>query len=111
MLQHHLDVGAAAPSLAAAAIGQKGEGPASTTRQTPQFTNQTQHPNDTEIGAVCLDAAGKLKATAAAELALRGFSLQELADGSFAITRWNLCRPCAGLADVRQFIRQIGGAA
>ncbi len=45
-----------------------------------------------------------------AELALAGgFALLELSDGTYLISRWSHCRPCADLAAVRQFLRQIGG--
>lgn len=55
---------------------------------------------------------GKRVATLRAELAiLGGFTLLELADGSYLVTRWNCCRPLADLRAVAAFVRQVGGAA
>ena len=57
------------------------------------------------------DDAGKRFATLRAELAILGnFTLLELADGSFLVTRWNCCRPLADLRAVAAFVRQVGGA-
>ena len=51
-------------------------------------------------------------ATLRAELAiLGGFTLLELADGSYLVTKWNCCRPLADLRAVAAFVRQAGGAA
>ena len=55
---------------------------------------------------------GKRFATLRAELAiLGGFTLLELADGSYLVTRWNCCRPLADLRAVAAFVRHVGGAA
>ena len=55
---------------------------------------------------------GKRFATLQALLALAGgFTLLELADGSYLVTRWNCCRPLADLRAVAAFVRQMGGAA
>jgi hypothetical protein len=54
---------------------------------------------------------GKRFATLQALLALAGgFTLLELADGSYLVTRWNYCRPLADLRAVAAFVRQVGGA-
>ncbi len=59
-----------------------------------------------------LAEAGKRFATLQALLALAGgFTLLELADGSYLVTRWNCCRPLADLRAVAAFVRQVGGAA
>ena len=56
--------------------------------------------------------AGKRFATLRAELAILGnFTLLELADGSYLVTRRNCCRPLADLRAVAAFVRQVGGAA
>ena len=55
---------------------------------------------------------GKRSATLRAELAILGnFTLLELADGSYLVTRWNCCKPLADLRAVAAFVRQVGGAA
>jgi hypothetical protein len=55
---------------------------------------------------------GKRFATLQALLALAGgFTLSELADGSYLVTRWDFCRPMADLRAVAAFVRQVGGAA
>ena len=55
---------------------------------------------------------GKRFATLQALLALAGgFTLLELADGSYLVTRWNCCRPLADLRAVAAFVRLVGGAA
>ena len=54
---------------------------------------------------------GKQFATLRAELAiLGGFTLLELADGSFLVTRWNCCGPLADMRAVAAFVRLVGGA-
>ena len=56
--------------------------------------------------------AGKRFATLRTELAILGnFTLLELADGSYLVTRRNCCRPLADLRAVAAFVRQVGGAA
>jgi hypothetical protein len=50
----------------------------------------------------------KVRATLAARLALAGFVLLELADGTFLVSRWNLSRPCADLRAVAAFAEQVG---
>lgn len=53
---------------------------------------------------------GKQFFTLRALLALAGgFTLLELADGSYLVTRWNCCRPLADLRAVTAFVRQVGG--
>ena len=55
---------------------------------------------------------GKRFATLRALLALAGgFTLLELADGSYLVTRWNCSRPLADLRAVAVFVRQVRGAA
>lgn len=55
------------------------------------------------------DARRKLFADLRAKLALAGgHSLLELADGSFVVTKWNLCRPLPDLRAVAAFARQVG---
>ena len=56
--------------------------------------------------------ACKRFATLRAELAILGnFTLLELADGSYLVTRWNCCRPLVDLRAVAAFVRQVGRAA
>jgi len=43
-----------------------------------------------------------------AQCALAGFSLHELADGSFIVSKWNLVKPLPDLQAVRTFLRQFG---
>ncbi|MDE2398413.1 MAG: hypothetical protein KGL43_00480 [Burkholderiales bacterium] len=72
-------------------------------------TDQALKAGESGHGDFATDAPiAKLKSTLAAELALRGFTLLELADKSFLVTKWNLARPCASLADVRAFARTVG---
>lgn len=52
----------------------------------------------------------KLKASLQANLALAGgFSLIEMADGSYLITRWGLTKTLPDLRAVAAFARQVGG--
>ena len=44
-------------------------------------------------------------------LAMAGFALLELSDGSLLATRWNLSRPLPDTTAALRFLRQIGGAA
>ena len=50
----------------------------------------------------------KTRATLAAMLAIKGYSLHELADGSFLASRWNHTRPLRDLHAVQGFARQVG---
>jgi hypothetical protein len=43
-------------------------------------------------------------------LADRGFTLTELSDGSYLVSRWNYSRPLADLHAAAVFARQAGGA-
>ena len=51
------------------------------------------------------------QSTLAALLALRGFSLHELAGGGFLVARWDRTLHCSDLAGVRAFYGRLGGAA
>ena len=55
------------------------------------------------------EAAGKARATMAARFAMRGYSLHQLADDTYLVTRWNLSRPCIDLYAVRRFLAQVEG--
>ena len=52
----------------------------------------------------------KAKATLAAQLALRGFVMKELADGSFMVSRWNMACELPDLAAVGAFALLVGVA-
>ncbi len=52
----------------------------------------------------------KAHATLTAQLAMRGYCLSALSDGSFLIHRWNLSKPIADLRAAAAFLRQITGA-
>ena len=52
----------------------------------------------------------KTRATLAALLALKGYSLHEVADGSYLASRWNHARPLRDLHAVQAFARQVGAA-
>ena len=55
------------------------------------------------------EAKGKAHATIAARFAMRGYSLHQLADDTYLVTRWNLSRPCIDLYAVRRFLAQVEG--
>ena len=57
------------------------------------------------------DAQRKALATLTAKMAIAGFSLHPLADGSFLACRWGLSRPLPDLYAAHRFLRHIGGAA
>ena len=52
----------------------------------------------------------KALATVTAQLAMRGFELHRMGDGSFLVTRWNLSRPLADLNAARRFAESVGAA-
>lgn len=52
-------------------------------------------------------AAVKRLATAAARLALAGYTLTPLEDGSFLVARWNWARPLSDLDAVEQFLKRV----
>ena len=54
------------------------------------------------------DEGRKAFATAQARLALAGFQLERMADGSFVVARWTMTRALADEAAVDAFMRQVG---
>ena len=72
--------------------------------QGPDFSQQQQADFRTADGNC------KAFATLAAQLALRGYSLQELAGDGYLIGRWNLTRHFADLHAVAQFAREVGAS-
>lgn len=54
------------------------------------------------------DDKSKAFATWRAKLAIRGHQLHALADGTFMVSRWNLCRVLADLDAVERFVEQAG---
>lgn len=50
----------------------------------------------------------KAFATMQARLALAGFQLERMADGSFVVARWTMTRSLADVAAVATFIVQVG---
>lgn len=51
----------------------------------------------------------KLFTTLQARLALLGYSLTELAGGTFLVSRWNLTLHLSDLIGVRTFLHRVGG--
>ena len=75
----------------------------------PASTNQ--NTDDTQIIGDFAEER-KAQATLAAMLALRGFSLLEIAGGGYLVARWDRSAHCSDLAQVRAFYqRAVGGAA
>lgn len=56
-------------------------------------------------------ARQKRLASGRAHLALKSYSLHELACGGFLIARWDRTTQCSDLGAVAAFLRRIGGAA
>lgn len=54
------------------------------------------------------DESDKRRANLKASFALGGFAVHDLADGGFAVCRWNLSRYCPDLAALSAFARQTG---
>ena len=68
--------------------------------------------NEHRDSAADADAQRKAFEDLRARLALAGgHALLELSDGSYLVTKWNLCRPLPDLAAVRAFLRMVGGQA
>lgn len=61
--------------------------------------------------SICSAVRPKALITIAAQLAMRGYPLHELADGSLSVLRWNLSCSLADLAAAERFLLKIGGAA
>ena len=64
----------------------------------------------TQTHSASNDAGRKTLATLTAQLAIRGYALHQLADGSLMVSRWNLSRPLAGLSADQAFLTQVGGS-
>ena len=71
---------------------------------TTQSREQNEHPDFADD-----EAAGKARATIAARFAMRGYSLHQLADDTYLVTRWNLSRPCVDLHAARRFLALVEG--
>lgn len=54
--------------------------------------------------------AVKRKTNIVAALALRGYCLRSLSDGTWIISKWNLSRPIVDLHAAAPFLHQVGGA-
>lgn len=67
----------------------------------PLFENHQQHHSDGETAKV------KRLATAAAELALKGYSLHPAEAGAFVVSRWNCFKNLADLPAVEQFVQRV----
>lgn len=71
---------------------------------TTQSREQNAHPDVADD-----EAAGNARATIAARFAMRGYSLHQLADDTYLVTRWNLSRPCVDLHAARRFLALVEG--
>ena len=63
---------------------------------------------DADHASQLAEALRKRRETLAAKLALRGYELQQTADGAWLITRWNMARHATDLDAVEAFARQVG---
>lgn len=63
-----------------------------------------------DAAIICRDDDGGRKsfATLAAQLAIRGYSLHELACGGYLIARWDRTLHCSDLGGVRAFYGRLG---
>lgn len=52
----------------------------------------------------------KAVANAQARLAIAGFQLEQMADGSFVVARWTMTRSLAGMPAVEAFMQKVGVA-
>ena len=62
---------------------------------------------ETQHIEMSLDAR-KAFANAQAKLAIAGFQLERMADGSFVVARWNMTRSLADMMAVMAFQEQVG---
>jgi hypothetical protein len=96
-----ITVGAAAPGPVTP--GRSDEGLTVASGQAFKGQETTDSRDCAETGAVC-----KSFTTLQARLGRAGFSLFELADNTFLVTRWGLVKPCADLRAVALFLRHVG---
>lgn len=54
--------------------------------------------------------ARKAFANAQAKLAIAGFQLERMADGSYVVAKWTMTRSLADMAAVETFMQQVGAA-
>ena len=73
--------------------------------------NAEQELQNNEASVIQFDADRKAFCTLAAKLALKGYSVFELTDGTFIASKWNLIKPLADPRALAVFARQIGCAA
>lgn len=85
---------------------QRGEAPAADTARGFGGIAQTVSQQSTAPTAALRKALETLRA----KLALRGYELHELADGSLMVSRWNLSRPLSSIEAAEAFARQVGAA-
>ena len=116
--------GHAVPELAASANGQASTNDETRTAPTePGLSDQQSQRTNSDAALQALQARSdrdpefegvegqKRFATLRSKLALRGFSLHELAGDGYLIARWNLSRHAPDIRAVGAFLRQIGGVA
>lgn len=82
---------------------QKSESPAAT----GQIANHETHAQIVAPGQIVGNAEKHLT-TLKAQLALKGFSVHDLATGGYFVTKWNLTMLCPALADLEAFALQVG---
>lgn len=80
------------------------------TNDEAQSTPHAPGPFDQQAHLNFDSALQKRQATFTAKLALAGYSLLELSDKTFLVSRWDRSRHLADLQAVAAFLRQIGGA-
>ena len=116
-MQHFEHGGADAPGLAAPAVAQKGEGPAGTTPQTPQFNAQHDEANHATTGTACVAGADPLKPwrTAQAKCILAGYHASLIDDDAgrpmLIVSRWALCKSFSSVAEVEAWLVRVEGRA
>lgn len=81
----------------------KSESPAATGQNAEKSTNTA-----TVSPADFLSNDQKRLATLKARFAISGFAVHDLADGGFAVCRWNLAQFCPDLAALAGFARRTG---
>ena len=96
-----LSAGLIPPPTSDNARWQAGEVERQVTADTPDCAGEAQRSQD-------LRCADNTRANLTALLAIKGYSLHELADGSYLASKWNCIKHLPSLYAVQSFARQVG---
>lgn len=102
--------GFAAPEAAGNPLKSEGCGVSAAFRGDGEQESGQRNSASDDIAEQAPQPYAKRVANCTARLALLGFSMHPLVGDSFVISRWNMSRTVADIADAERFLKMVGGA-